>query len=300
MTERQSPPTERVVRVLNLLGEHPDRRLTLTEVTDRLGLSKPTCLGILAALAEAGFVTRDAGKRYGLGPALLRLGWAAESGAASLDLVRPHVRALHERLGLACVLAAVHGDQLVVVDRLGRLGPGDRRDLVGERFPCVPPLGLTNVAWGSDEDVREWLARPSLVPIAAPERQTWDLIREARGRGFLIERLTGADAGPNIVLANLEISGLAGPVREQLRRHLPPADWAEYGTGLPEDPDAPVPVACLSAPIHDRHGRQCHTVTVLANRSRVPAAECRHWIDQLLAATRAATEAVGGVRPTFA
>lgn len=292
MTERQSPPTARVVQVLNLLGDTPHRRLSLTEVAERLGLSKPTCLGILTTLVDSGFVTRDAVKTYGLGPALLRLGWAAETGLAALDLVRPHFRALHERLGLACVLAAVHGEHLVVLDRLGTLAPGDHRDLVGERFPFRPPLGLINVAWDDDEAVRAWLHRPALVPLAVDAAGTWELIRAARESGYIVERHTGAVATPNTVLANLEVSGLSTPVVEELRRHLPPADWAEYATELPAD--GPFPVAGLSAPVHDRHGRQRYTLTILANRPNVAAAQCRAWLADLLATTRAATAALGG------
>lgn len=294
MTERQSPPTKRVVAVLDLLGETPHRRMTLTEITTRLGLSKPTCLGILVALTEAGYTTRDDAKAYGLGPALLRLGWAAETGMASLHLVRPFVHRLHEELGLACVLAGIHDDSLVVLDRVGRVPVGDHRDLVGERFPCVPPLGLTNTAWRDDDSVRAWLARPPLVPIAAPEDRTWELVRSARERGYLVELHTGDAAPAGIVLANLEVSGLPRPVRDVLRRHLPPAEWAEYTTELPEDDAELVPVACLSAPIHDRLGRQRYTLTLLADRPAVTAAECRAWAEVLTSATSSATAALGG------
>ncbi|WP_436774857.1 IclR family transcriptional regulator [Yinghuangia sp. YIM S09857] len=295
MTGRQSPPTERVLAVLSLLGEEPHRRLTLTEISVRLGLSKPTCLGILAALTEAGFATRDDVKAYGLGPALLRLGWAAETGLASLDIVRPHIRRLHEQLGLPCVLAGLHEESLVVLDRVGRIPVGDHRDIVGERFPCTPPLGLTNTAWRDDEAVRDWLARPPLVPIAVTEERTWALVRAARERGYLVERRTGEDtATPTIVLANLEVSGLPRPVRDVLRRHMPPAEWAEYTTELPDDDAEMVPLAALSAPIHDRLGRQRYTLTLLADRAQAPAGVCRSWASALTAATAAATTALGG------
>ncbi|WP_268822665.1 IclR family transcriptional regulator [Yinghuangia soli] len=295
MTERQSPPTHRVVQVLGLLGENPHRRLTLTQVAERLGLSKPTCLGILAALAEAEYVTRDASKAYGLGPALLRLGWAAETGIAALDLVRPHVRELHEVLGRPCILAAVHGDRIVVVDRQGRPALAGSRDLVGEHFPFVPPLGIANVAWRDDDSVRAWLARPPLVPIAAAEEETWALVRAARRSGYLVERRSGAAPTQNIILANLEVAGLPRPVLAELRRRMPPADWAEFATGLPGEPGEPVPVSGIAAPVYDRHGVQRYSLTVLATRSCVTVAECRVWAAALLAATAAAGRELGRV-----
>ncbi|NUS55365.1 MAG: hypothetical protein HOV66_10985, partial [Streptomycetaceae bacterium] len=39
VTERESPPTRRVIGVLNLLADHPRARLSLTEVAARLDLS---------------------------------------------------------------------------------------------------------------------------------------------------------------------------------------------------------------------------------------------------------------------
>ena len=41
MTERASPPTERVVRVLNLIASHPRESFTLTEISKNSGLPRP-------------------------------------------------------------------------------------------------------------------------------------------------------------------------------------------------------------------------------------------------------------------
>src|SRR6476619_7573792 len=46
---RTSPPTERVVAVLDFLAHHPHDRFGLSELARRLDLSKPTCLGIHTA-----------------------------------------------------------------------------------------------------------------------------------------------------------------------------------------------------------------------------------------------------------
>ncbi|WP_436775175.1 IclR family transcriptional regulator [Yinghuangia sp. YIM S09857] len=296
MAERQSPPTERVVQVLNLFADYPDRRWTLTGAAEALGLTKATCLGILGVLTDAGFVTRDAAKSYGLGPALLRVGWAAETGLASLDIVRPHMARLHERLGLACVLVSVHEEHLIVVDRLGTTGPGDQRDLVGNRFPFAPPLGLINVAWADDRVVDAWLAREPLMPLGAGEDATRELIKAARASGYMVERRIGRAATPNIVLANLVASDLPRPVVEEMIGHLPPADWSEYLPELPAD-DEEIAVWCLSAPIRDRRGSQRYTLTVLADTAAVRAGTCREWAAELMATTRAASAALGGRTP---
>ena len=57
---RASPPTARVVSILNFLAGYPHDQFGLSELARRIGLSKPTCLGILTTLADAGYVIRDA------------------------------------------------------------------------------------------------------------------------------------------------------------------------------------------------------------------------------------------------
>lgn len=91
---RRSPPTERVVQVLDHLVAHPEARFGLSELARRLGMSKPTCLGILTALTDAGYLMRHpADRSYGLGPALIVAGRAAQRGFAvgPVKIGRAHV-----------------------------------------------------------------------------------------------------------------------------------------------------------------------------------------------------------------
>src|ERR1700754_2565215 len=76
---RASPPTKRVVAVLDFLAGHPHDRFGVSELARRLGLSKPTCLGIVTALTESDYLVRDSqDKTYRLGPALIALGHSAQ------------------------------------------------------------------------------------------------------------------------------------------------------------------------------------------------------------------------------
>ncbi|RVW07641.1 IclR family transcriptional regulator [Prescottella agglutinans] len=290
--DRKSPPTERVVQILNLLADAPRERLTLTQVSAALGLNKPTCLGILTALTDAEFVTRDDAKSYGLGPALLRLGSAAESGLANLDLVRPLITDLHDRLGVSCVLSAVHEGQIVILDRLGAAMIGDRRDLVGERLPLAPPLGLVNIAWEHDAVVDAWLGRPSLIPLATGDEKVRAIIADGRQRGYIIECLPTSSTS-TVVLASLLSSGMPQRVIDELCRHLPATDWSEYLATIPRDATT-TPVAHISAPIFDRHGAQQYTLTLVPERADATPAQCREWTTALLETTRQATIALGG------
>ncbi|MYV99620.1 helix-turn-helix domain-containing protein, partial [Streptomyces sp. SID3343] len=252
MPERRSPPTQRVTQVLNLLAEHPRVPLSLAAIAERLDLSKPTCLGILTTLTETGFAHRTEDKTYRLGPALTRIGRAAEGGVAPLDVLLPHVQALHRDLGLSCLLTALRDGDIVVVGRAGSIAAG-RRDLLGERFPAVPPLGLPELLWSGDQVLDTWLEQPPLLPVVARRSALRRLVREARGSGFLIERLVDAPAARNDVLAGLVTSGMSDSIIATLRGYLPDADWEEYTAAVP---DGTVDVATIHAPVHDHRGNQ--------------------------------------------
>jgi DNA-binding IclR family transcriptional regulator len=293
VVDRKSPPTERVVQILNLLADTPRERLTLTQISAALNLNKPTCLGILTALTDAEFVTRDEAKSYGLGPALLRLGSAAESGLANLDLVRPFVAELHDHLGISCVLSAAHDGHIVVLERLGAAMAGDRRDLIGERLPLAPPLGLVNIAWEHDTVVDAWLSRPPLLALTTGDEAVRAIIDAGRQRGFIIESLRTSGTS-TVVLASLLSSGLPQRIIDELCRHLPPTDWSEYLVTLPIDAAAPIPVAHISAPIFDRHGGQQYTLSLVPDRADATMAQCMEWATSLVRAAQQASIAIGG------
>lgn len=294
--DRKSPPTDRVVQVLNLLADTPRERLTLTEIATPLGLNKPTCLGILTALTDAEFVTRDDAKSYGLGPALLRLGSAAEIGLATLDVVRPFLTKLYDRLGMGCILTAVHRDHIVILDRVGTPSLGDGRDLIGESFPLAPPLGLVNIAWEGDTVVNAWLKRPPLASLAAADDAARAIVDFGRERGYIVECLD-THTTASVVLASVLASGMPQRIIDEIRGHLPPVDWSEFVATMPTDSGAAMPVANISAPIFGRHGTQQYTLTLVPERVDSTVGQCSAWGAAVAAAAAEATAALVGGRP---
>src|SRR4051812_2013680 len=119
---RASPPTERVVRILDFLAGRPEERFGLSDLARRLGLSKPTCLGIVTSLTDAGYLVRDAGdKTYRLGPSLITLGHKAQESMRASPAARGELRRLSARFGGTAGLSGGIGD------RITPLGPGAPR-----------------------------------------------------------------------------------------------------------------------------------------------------------------------------
>jgi DNA-binding IclR family transcriptional regulator len=187
---RASPQTERVIAVVELLTAHPGADFTLAELARRLGVSKPTCYPMLAALTRSGWLLRHpTRKTYRLGPALVPAGRAAAAGAPVVELARPRMVELAETCGLACVCLAPSADALVVVDVVGSAASdGQAFGLrLGDRIPPRPPLGAVLVAWEERDAIDAWLGRAS---SNAPEERLARYMRDlaaVRERGYAVE-----------------------------------------------------------------------------------------------------------------
>jgi DNA-binding IclR family transcriptional regulator len=187
---RASPQTDRVIAVIELLTAHPGADFTLAELARRLGVSKPTCYPMLAALTRSGWLLRHpTRKTYRLGPALVPAGRAAAAGAPVVELARPRMAELAETCGLACVCLAPSADALVVVDVVGSAASSGKPFglRLGDRVPPRPPLGAVLVAWEDDDAIDAWLRRASSnAPEERLARYTGDLAA-VRERGYAVE-----------------------------------------------------------------------------------------------------------------
>ena len=110
--------------VLDFLAGHPHDRFGLSELARRLGLSKPTCLGIVTTLTEAGYLVRDAAdKTYRLGPALISLGHTAQESLRVSPAAREELRRLSSaRFGVTAALSGVIDDRITLLELVGPPG----------------------------------------------------------------------------------------------------------------------------------------------------------------------------------
>ncbi|WP_341268382.1 helix-turn-helix domain-containing protein [Gordonia malaquae] len=134
-----SPPTRRVIDVIEALTRHPGEKLGLSELARVCGISKPTCLAILTELSDAGYLRLDAGtKTYGLGPSLVTAGQAAQRAFALPPAVAERMQELSDTFGSMVVAAAHDGDDFLVVEVTTPAGMLALTS-VGQSFPIVLP-----------------------------------------------------------------------------------------------------------------------------------------------------------------
>jgi DNA-binding IclR family transcriptional regulator len=234
--ERRSPPTERVIRLLDLLARQPSEGLSLSELARRLDISKATGLGIAAALTRAGYLVRSEDtKAYSLGPALLGLGRAASEAFSSLSFARPELRRLNQELGVATSVSTLAGDKIVLLDRTGPHGELDRMLQPGQRYPYTPPSGCILAAWLSDSEIVQWLADYPEVSMDESLEHLRALVDTVRECGYIVERMSDVSVGALTVLAGLDGHDIPAPAaaaianmvsnladRHYVARHLRP------------------------------------------------------------------------------
>ena len=294
---RRSPPTERVVQVLDHLVAHRNQRFGLSELARNLGISKPTCLGIVTALVEGGYLTRDSvTKSYGLGPALIVAGRAAHEGFAIGAVASRHLAPVGRAFGTTCSASTVVGDRIVVLDITAPDGVRAAAR-VGEVYPFAPPVGLMYVLWGSDADLDAWLEREPTLPVRIDRERLTDVVAQCRADGYLVETLTPLGRRLHSAMAGVRADDLPPQLRELLgdmassvgeRVHLH-RDEGEDGAGSHA-------VSVIAAPTYDADGRQSLVVTLHVGES-IDRAQIEQRGIALVAAANAITAEIGGRPP---
>jgi DNA-binding IclR family transcriptional regulator len=289
---RASPPTDRVVRVLDFLAAHPRDRFGLSELARRVGLSKPTCLGIVTSLAEAGYLVRDpVDKTYRLGPSLITLGHRAQEALRVSPAAREQLRRLSARFRATVALSGVVGDRITVLDLVAPPGahPGVE---VGQSYPFAPPVGLMFVLW-DDEATREWLARRPTIPLRTDSARLRRVIARCRTDGYLVERLTPAGRRLYALMA-----GMSADLPDELRALLGElvSDIGERVYLRDENGAGPFDISVISAPVFDHYGRQVMVASMHVGTTLTDD-EISERADAVVATADAVTGQLGGVKP---
>ncbi|MBW2267142.1 MAG: helix-turn-helix domain-containing protein [Deltaproteobacteria bacterium] len=291
-----SPPTERVVAVLELLAASDTPALSGAEITRRLGLQKSTCHGILKSLQECGYLARSSSDRtYSLGPTLIALGRAAGSRFQVTRAARPALDELHRVLGLGCALATIDEGSLAVVDRVGgdELFPTGLQ--IGDRFPLVAPYGAVLRAWDDSDTWRTWLE-------GAPDLGTAQVRRLRRALGTIRKCGYGAWEIADMASRLAELHATVRALRESPRGEGLRITLVQAFAGLARGSDVitsrvgreRVSVGIAAAPVFDERGRAAHEVELHVYRENLRVVEFEQMMERLLATAEEITHAVGG------
>jgi DNA-binding IclR family transcriptional regulator len=182
---------DRAARILKALAGGP-RRLGVSELADRLGMTRPTVHGLLQTLQAHGFVEQDRDSdKYQLGAGLLQLG----NSYLDLNELRSrsiiHAERLATQTRAAVRVGVLHGASIVVVHHVFRPDTAFQVLEVGAQLPVhASALGKAMLAFVAGE-VLDDLTSESLPKLTSRTLSAKALradLDEVRERGVARER----------------------------------------------------------------------------------------------------------------
>lgn len=119
--------------ILAFSGQRP--RMTLSEVADAVGLSRPTARRMLLTLQDRGYVDSD-GRQFSLTPRVLALGHAYLSSLNLTDVAQPLMERVVAETGESCALATLDETDIVYVSRVATVRITSLTLATGTRLPA--------------------------------------------------------------------------------------------------------------------------------------------------------------------
>jgi DNA-binding IclR family transcriptional regulator len=182
---------DRAARIMKALASGP-RRLGVSELAERLGLTRPTVHGLLQTLQAHGFVEQDRDSdKYQLGAGLLQLG----NSYLDLNELRGrsivHAERLAARADAAVRVGVMHGSSVIVVHHVFRPDATLQILEVGAQLPVhASALGKAMLAYTPapvlDDLTSE--ALPKLTGRTLAEGALRDELEQVKERGYARER----------------------------------------------------------------------------------------------------------------
>jgi DNA-binding IclR family transcriptional regulator len=188
----QAPTVKKAFQILDLVARR-DRRLTLSDLSRELGISKSTVHGIAQALEGIGAVARDdKTKRYTLGLTLFEL---AHTVYARIDLkgvARPMLEDLMRSTRQSVFLGIRSGDRVSIIDIVESTQNLKITAHIGARLPLlVGATGKIFMASLTEEEAARLLRTVGLRQDTERSITDSDLymeeIRKARETGYALD-----------------------------------------------------------------------------------------------------------------
>lgn len=149
------PALDRGLKVLEALGDSREP-LTVTELAQRTTIQIPNVYRMIWTLEQLGYVDAVSGsKRYRLTRQIMRLGASSANSRRLVDIVRPHLERLRDRIDGTCQLAVRDRRELLFLLGVSADMLPLRPLPLGGRLPLhATTIGAVLLSSDSDEDIR--------------------------------------------------------------------------------------------------------------------------------------------------
>lgn len=110
---------DRALRLLTTMMDAGGRPLSLAELTERVGIAKPTCYRALSTMKLRGFVEQDVETgQYRLGPMAMRMGETFAGTRTLAGALHPVLVRLSRATGELVHLGVLSGDRMLYIDKV--------------------------------------------------------------------------------------------------------------------------------------------------------------------------------------
>ncbi len=248
----ESPPTRRVIEVIELLARRGEGVTRLTDVVRELNLNQATACAILSELCARGWASRNpSDKTFSLGAGLAALSEAAQRSRPLTQALRMAAASLAEELEFA-VSVSERVDDFLVITAVFAGQNSSWSVSVGDRFPFAAPFGPAYAAWEPEHEWERWISRSG---VSSPDLITHlqDYLAVTRKRGFSVERMTDAVAQVMLIMGRLREEGISDSMRGYASSMLTEITTSAGTLGRAK-PTYPM-VGAIAAPVPNHDGR---------------------------------------------
>ncbi|MCB1436581.1 MAG: helix-turn-helix domain-containing protein [Rhodobiaceae bacterium] len=168
-----------------------NRQMTLSEVADKVGLSRAGARRILLTLVELGYATKDK-RQFALAPRVLNLGYAFLKSRGVDEVVDRYLKEVTERVSESCSLGVLDGGEVVYIARSSAAHRLMAVSLhVGARLPAhATSMGRILLAQLADDEAEALVRKADLHSYTkfslTDPGEIMERVREARHQGYCI------------------------------------------------------------------------------------------------------------------
>jgi IclR family pca regulon transcriptional regulator len=162
--------------------------MTLTEVAEKVGLTRATARRLLLTLETLGHV-RSTGKEFSLTPKVMELGLSYLSSLGLSAIVAPHLSMLSAQVQESASAAILEDSEIVYIARAAGRKIMQVQITVGTRFPAyATSMGRVLLAYLEPQDLDSVLSASKLTALTphtkTSKRELTTLIRSVRSKGY--------------------------------------------------------------------------------------------------------------------
>ena len=151
----------KALAVLNCFSGH-EEALTVSDISERMGLSPSTAFGLINTLRNEGFLEQDrVGKQYRLGMRMLQLGVLTQQRLPLFRIGEPFCQELLKKRAYTLHLATVVGGEVIYVHKMNNPNSPIMYSHVGKiASKHCTGIGKAVLAFLKEEEIEQYLHAP--------------------------------------------------------------------------------------------------------------------------------------------